>query len=106
MNCEISSSFIINSGLKQGDAVSPVLFNMALESIIRKVPRTETTQFNEENILLVYANNIEIIGKSGEEIEGGVTELVNIGKGFGLIINNEKTKYLMVARGGDHNNYV
>lgn len=52
----------------------------------------------------MYANNIEIIGKSGEEIEGGVTELVNVGKGFGLIINNEKTKYLMVARGGDHNN--
>jgi hypothetical protein len=40
VNNEISSSFTINNGLKQGDAMSPVLFNtsMVLESIIRKIP--------------------------------------------------------------------
>jgi len=47
VNNEISSSFTIISGLKQGDAMSPVLYNMALESVIRKIPRTETLNLDE-----------------------------------------------------------
>ena len=33
----LSSSFPIESGLKQGDALSPLLLNFALEYAIRKV---------------------------------------------------------------------
>jgi hypothetical protein len=52
VNNEVSSSFIINSGLKQGDAMSPVLFHMALESVIRKIPRTEVLNLDEGYVLL------------------------------------------------------
>jgi hypothetical protein len=33
----LSDSFSIQNGLKQGDALSPLLFNFALEYAIRKV---------------------------------------------------------------------
>jgi hypothetical protein len=33
----LSESFPIQNGLKQGDAISPLLFNFALEYAIRKV---------------------------------------------------------------------
>jgi hypothetical protein len=33
----ISDSFPLQNGLKQGDALSPLLFNLALEYVIRKV---------------------------------------------------------------------
>jgi hypothetical protein len=33
----LSDSFPIQNGLKQGDALSPLLFNFALEYAIRKV---------------------------------------------------------------------
>jgi hypothetical protein len=36
-NEHLSDSFPIPNGLKQGDAVSPLLFNFALEYAIRKV---------------------------------------------------------------------
>ena len=36
----MSSSFPIENGLKHGDALSPLLFNFALENAIRKVQET------------------------------------------------------------------
>jgi sorting nexin-29 len=34
---ELSMAFKIKSGLRQGDAMSPILFNMALESVVREM---------------------------------------------------------------------
>lgn len=36
-NSGISEDFSIETGQKQGDALSPILFNYALESVVRKV---------------------------------------------------------------------
>lgn len=53
---------MINSGLKQVIVISPVFFNMALESVIKKIPQTETLKVDEGNILLVYPDDIVVIG--------------------------------------------
>jgi len=62
----LSHTFKIENGLRQGDAMSSVLFNLALESVIRKVPRTEDLTFKNGNIILAYADDIVIIGKKQE----------------------------------------
>ncbi|VVC43345.1 Reverse transcriptase domain [Cinara cedri] len=100
VNNEIPSSFIINSGLKQSNAMSPVLFNMALTSIIKKLLQTETLNHEEGNFLLVYANDIVIIGKSQEGIQSTVKELIKIEKDIDQTNHSGKTKYRMVKQGG------
>jgi len=79
--------------------MSPALFNMVLESVIRKIPRTETLNLDEGNVLLAYADDIVVIGNSPEGIQNTVEELIKIGKDIGLTINSGKTKYMMVKRG-------
>jgi hypothetical protein len=37
----LSDSFPIQNGIKQGDALSPLLFNFALECAIRKVQKNQ-----------------------------------------------------------------
>lgn len=56
-NNDVSSPFMIDNGFKRGDAMFPVLFNIALDRVIRKIPRTETLNRDGENILIAYADD-------------------------------------------------
>jgi retron-type reverse transcriptase len=40
-NSVISEEFTVNTGVRQGDVLSPVLFNIALESVIRRLLQSE-----------------------------------------------------------------
>ena len=57
--------FPIRNGLKQGDALSPLLFNFVLEYAIRRV-QVNQDGFKLKGIhqLLVYVNDVNVLGES------------------------------------------
>jgi len=95
---EISEPFIVKNGLRQGDALTPVLFNLALEENIRSVPRGQRMEVNEGYTCLAYADDLVLLGDTRQDVIQTLIDLMNASKQMGLSVNQEKTKYMFLSR--------
>jgi len=82
----------------QGDALSPVLFNLALEKVVRNATDTGEMDVIGTHTLLAYAGDIIILGQSKHDVEEKARKLINSSSSMGLVINESKTKYMVMTR--------
>jgi hypothetical protein len=100
--------FPIQHGLKQ-DALSPLLFNFALEYAIRKFKEIqERLEMNGTFHLLVYADDVNKLGENTYTLK--YIALLEANMDVGLEVNTEKAKYMAVSchqnAGQNHNSLV
>jgi hypothetical protein len=94
----LSDSFPIQNGLKQGDALSPLLFSFALEYDIRKVWENEVgLKLNGTHQFLAYADDVNLLGDNMDTIKKNTETLTDASKAVGLEINIKKTKYMLLS---------
>jgi len=88
----LSDLYPIRNGLKQGDVLSPLLFNFALEYAIRRVQVNQKDfKLNGTYQLLVCADDVNILGGSVHAIRK-TEALIVASKEIGLEANADKTK--------------
>jgi len=60
--------FEVKTGLRQGDALSSTLFNLALEKIVRDIHEQREMKISGDSVMLDYADNIVVMGETREKV--------------------------------------
>jgi hypothetical protein len=87
----LSVYFPIQNCLKQGDALSPLLFNFALEYSISKVQKIQFgLKLNGTRQLLACADVVNLLGENIDTIKENTGTLIDASKEIGLEENAEE----------------
>lgn len=94
-----SEPFIIDTGVRQGDKLSTLLFNLSLEKVARAMSiNWEGTIFYSSKQLAAFADDADLIGRGTLAIKESFIEMEREASKEGLLVNEEKTKYLTLDR--------
>ena len=94
---EMSEEFAIRTGVRQGDVASPLLFNVVIDAIMRKVFKDRHgIQFGADDRAtdLMFADDSAVLAEDDAEATHILYDIAHISQTFGLKINTEKTKVL------------
>ena len=121
VNGKCSEPFSVNNGVKQGCVLAPMLFNIFIDFVLRKINErlgvTVSIMYRKDGKLvrsrtkklhgpvninhLMYADDMVIVAHTAEELNALVQELEALTQKFGLCISVAKTKTMSVVRDED-----
>jgi hypothetical protein len=90
---EVSESFKVDMGVRQGSPLSPFLFAIVMDEIVETIKDLNVgCRINERVVnILVYADDIVVMGPTKHAVEKILKVLTRALKEKGLEVNKEKT---------------
>lgn len=95
----MTESFTIDSGLRQGGVLSPLLFITVMNEIQERVEQ----QLGERKMkLMLFADDICIWGENKEEVQEQINQWTEIAKEYGLHFSAEKSEVVVLMQKQDN----
>ena len=101
---KITQFFDFTKGVRQGCPLSPLLFNLYINGIVKKIDDSRKVSIKLDNStfklnVLLYADDIVILAESENELQNSLNELSRFCELWKLSINPSKTKCIVFNRG-------
>jgi len=94
-----SDIYPIRNDLKQGAALSPLLFIFASSYFIKRFQLDQDgLKLNGTLHFLVYADDVNTLGGSIDTIKENADALIVTSKEIGVEVNDDRSKYMVVSR--------
>lgn len=75
----------------------PVLFNLALEKVMREISACHEMELNGKNVILAYDDDIVKLGDEEDDAVKAAEELIESSHRVNLTINEEKIKFFIMT---------
>ena len=99
----MSGCFLITRGVRQGCVISPWLFNIFMDKMIREAQeefdggvQLETSNVN----LVLFADDVMMLAEKCEDMKRNLNALKKKSDKWGIQINWGKTNLMMISRNG------
>ncbi len=104
LNNSMTEQFEINMGVKQGDPLSSLLFNIDMIDLCDRLRKNKTIDapdiMNTKVPCLLWADDIVLMSKSEQGLKNSIRELEEYCKNWRMIINTDKTKIVIFNKTG------
>ena len=87
----------MESGVKQGDPLSPTLFSLVTDTVLKKLDLRGNISTRLRQ-LMAYSDNVLITARTKQSLIDVFQQLKNNSMEVGLTINEKKTKYLKCTK--------
>jgi hypothetical protein len=99
VNNTYTTDFRVDIGVKQGDPLSPTLFNLVIDTVLTRLDLRGNISTRLKQ-LMAYADYIVILARTKKSLTEALQQLKKSSIEVGLKINQEKTKYLKCSKKG------
>lgn len=99
-NNTLSKTIPVLSGIRQGDSLSPILFNVIMDEIIKDV-KTAGRGYrlgNKEIKIVCYADDAVIISEDEDNLQRLLYRFEKAAARFNMVISSEKTQSLTISK--------
>lgn len=100
INNQLTEEIDVDTGIRQGDSLSPLLFNLIMDKIIQNVKNTSSGyRLGSKEIQIVcYADDAMIVAENEDNVQRLLHTFHNTAKDYNMEISIEKTKSVVISK--------